>query len=214
MKIFNSFGLQTTIAPYERAFRFQNGAVDTVLNPGVHWNVPFLSSDIMLFDISDAECIYPHMDTLLATQPNLVKEHFVVADLSDTEAALVYQDGKLTDILAPGSRAYYWKGVIDVRIEIVNLLTNLRVDESVARLIGRTGKLAIRAGALKAVLGVDVQERQTGLLYESGVLLEVLTPGYHMFWNFNRKLTAKVTDSRWVLVDVAGQEIICLPLTR
>jgi len=75
-------------------------------------------------------------------------------------------------------------------------------------LIGRAGPLAVRAGALKAVLGVDVRDRQSGLLYENGVMQEVLEPGYHLFWLFNRKLTAKVIDARWVMVDVAGQEIL------
>lgn len=205
----NKFTLRTVVAPYERAFRVKDRAVIAVLEPGVYWTVPFLGSEkIEVFDITGAESEYPFMDALHAIQPELVARHFVVADLSDTEAALVYQDGRLVDILAPGTRTFYWKGMVDVQIEVIALDTQLRVDEATARVIGRTGKLAVRAGALKAILGVDVGERQLGLLYENGVLLEVLQPGYYMFWHFRRKLSAKVTDARWVLTDVSGQEIL------
>lgn len=200
--------LRTVVAPHERAFDIKNRAVQDVLGPGVYWTVPFVTSEIMVFDISEAHVDYPYMEALRITRPDLIEQHFVVADLSETQTALVYENGKLTDILAPGTRTYYWKGVTEVTLEVVDLRADYRVEDSVARLIGRAGPLAVRAGALKAVLGVDVRDRQSGLLYENGVMKEVLAPGYHLFWLFNRKLTAKVSDARWVMVEVAGQEIL------
>ena len=208
MKMKEKLFLRTIVAPHERAFEIKNRAVTDVLGPGVYWTVPFVTSDLMVFDLRDAESNYPYMDALYATQESLVDEYFVVADLSDTQAALVYLDGKLTDILAPGTRTFYWKGVSDVVVDVLDLTSEIRVTEKVARLIGRTGPLAVKAGKLKAVLGVDVKDQQIGLLYNSGVLSEVLQPGYHLFWAFNQKLSAKVSDSRWVMVDVAGQEIL------
>lgn len=208
MTIKKTLSLRTIVAPYERAFRVKDKTVQSVVGPGVYWTMPLIGGEIMVFDIANAEMRYPYMDALFATQPDMVEQHFVVADLSDTEAALVYEDGKLTDILAPGTRAFYWKGVVSVTIEVIDLHSENQVSDRVARLIGRTGDLAVKAGKLNAVLGVDVRDQQIGMLYENGVLQEVLQPGYYMFWRFNRKLTAKVTDSRWVLVDVSGQEIL------
>jgi len=208
VKIKSGLSLRTVVAPHERAFEVKNRAVQDVLGPGVYWTVPFLTSDVLVFDITKPESQYGHMEALYSTRPELVNEYFAVADLSDNEAGLVYQNGKLTDILAPGTRTFYWKGVTSVVVEVVDLTDEYRVNDKVTRLIGRTGPVAVRAGLLKAVLGVDVRDQQVGLLFENGVLAEVLEPGYHLFWQFNRKLSAKVSDARWVTVDVVGQEIL------
>jgi len=120
----------------------------------------------------------------------------------------VISPNKLVDLLGPATTAMYWKGLVDTRVDKINLQDTNTVDTGVAAVIGRTGPLARRAGELGAVLGVDVQQKQVGFLYEDGVRLSMLQPGYHLFWRFRRKLTARIMDTKMVLADVSGQEIL------
>ncbi len=201
--------LRTTVAPNERALRIRDRAVVEVLGPGVYWRLPLVGRDS--FDVHDASVArsdVAHLEVLAETRPDLVAEHFIEVDLGAGEAALVYENDKLSGIQAPGSRVFYWKPIVDVRIERVDIFDNLRVREDIARVIGRDSALARSAGVLEALLGVEVGDRQVGLLYDGGVLLEELQPGYHLFWKFGRKLSAKILHTRWIVRDLAGQEIL------
>jgi len=41
----------------------------------------------------------------------------VLADIAVSEVGLVAKNGKLEDVLAPGSRKLYWKGAVTVAVE-------------------------------------------------------------------------------------------------
>ncbi|MEM7256801.1 MAG: slipin family protein, partial [Pseudomonadota bacterium] len=44
--------------------------------------------------------------------------------------------------------------------------------------------------------------------YDNGVRVAMLEPGYYLYWKFNRKLTARVMNTRFELAEVSGQEIL------
>lgn len=200
---------KTVVAPYQRAFRMKDQTVQAVLQPGVYWTYPLWTRDeILVFSTVDQKCEYVHMDTLAATQPALLEQYFDVANLLDTQAALVYINDKLSDLLAPGTQHYYWKGLADVRIEVIDLNETLRIDNAVANLLSRNERLRRRCEVLGATISTLVGERQVGMLYENEVLLDVLQPGFHMFWKFARKMRLSTVDTRWEIVDVSGQEIL------
>lgn len=200
---------RTIIAPTERGLMIKDKAIVDILAPGVYWHLQvFGMRGIVVNSITDARCQSPLIESLAKTNPDLASRYFTVVDLSDEEIGIVYQDNKLVDLLAPASTAMYWKGLVNTRVEKVNVVTVNEVEARIARTIGRTGVLAKRAGDLGAVLGVDVQEKQVGFLYENGVRVAMLQPGYHLFWKFKRKLTAKIMDTRLILAEVSGQEIL------
>ncbi len=200
---------KTVVAPYQRAFRMKDQTVQAVLQPGVYWTYPLWNRDeIRVFSTVDQKCDYVHMDTLAATQPELVERYFDVANLLDTQAALVYINDKLSDLLAPGTQHYYWKDLADVRIEVIDLDQTLRVDSDVANLLSRNQRLRRGSELLGATISTLVGEQQVAMLYENEVLQEVLQPGFHMFWKFARKLRLNTVDTRWEIVDVSGQEIL------
>jgi len=205
----NIFANRTVVAPHQRAFRIKDKTVQAVLQPGVYWNYPLMrQGEISVFDIVDQKCLYPHMDTLAATQPALVNEHFVVADLQDTQTALVYINGKLSDLLAPGTQSYFWKAPAEVRIDVIDFNETSRVEDATANWLSRSELLRHRSKLLGATVSTLVGERQVGLLYENEILQSVLQPGFHMFWQFSRKLRLNTVDTRWEIVDVSGQEIL------
>ena len=201
--------IRTVISPTERGLMIRDKAIVDILSPGVYWHVPVLGgSRIEVVSILDAQSRYPHIETLIKTNPELAAKHFTIADLSDNEAGVVYQDNKLVDLLAPGSVVMYWKGLVDIVVNRIDTSQVVEVETQLAQAIGRTGKLAKRAAEIGAVLGVDVQQKQVGFLYESGVRMATLDPGYYLYWKFKRKLTARVMNTQMILTEVSGQEIL------
>lgn len=202
--------IRTVISPSERGLMIKDKAVVDVLAPGVYWKFQLAGfSTIEVVSIVDARSYDCMIEMLAKTNPDLANRYFTVVDLTENEIGIVYQDNKLVDFLAPGSTAMYWKGLVETRVERVNAADALvAVDANIARSIGRTGDLAKRVAQLGAVLGIDVQEKQVGFLYEDGIRVSTLKPGYYLFWKFKRKLTAKVMDTRMILADVSGQEIL------
>lgn len=200
--------IRTVISPTERGLMIRNKTIVDILAPGVYWQLPVSGGRIAVASIEDARCGDSQILSLAKTNPELAAQHFVIADLSDNEAGVVYQDNKLVDILPPGTNAMYWRGLVDTHVELVDISLVREVNSGLARTIGRVGPLARRAAELNAVLGVDVQQKQIGFVYENGVRIAVLEPGYYLYWRFNRKLTAKVLTTRMVLTEVSGQEIL------
>ena len=97
---------------------------------------------------------------------------------------------------------------VDIVVNRIDTSQVVEVETQLAQAIGRTGKLAKRAAEIGAVLGVDVQQKQVGFLYESGVRMATLDPGYYLYWKFKRKLTARVMNTQMILTEVSGQEIL------
>jgi regulator of protease activity HflC (stomatin/prohibitin superfamily) len=200
--------IRTVIAPTERGLMIKDKAIVDILEPGVYWQPPVLGNHIEVISITDARCMNTEVLALVKTNPELAARHFTVVDLSDAQVGIVYQDNKLVDMLAPGSTALYWRGLVETRVDAIDTTAVRDVDDKLARTIGRTGPMAKRAATLDAVLGVDVQQKQIGFLYENGVRVAVLAPGYYLYWKFNRKLKAKVMTTGLTVTEVAGQEIL------
>ena len=64
------------------------------------------------------------------------------------------------------------------------------------------------AGASDAISTVEVPDTSVGLLIVDGELREVLEPGLHAFWKFQRVLQIELVDRRVQTMEVAGQEIL------
>lgn len=157
--------IRTVIAPTERGLMIKNKAIVDILPPGVYWQVQWADvCDIEVVSIVTPRCEHTGIDALTKTNPALAKQHLTVVDVGNTEVGLVFEDNRLTDLLAPGARELYWNGLVEVRVEYIDLTTEYQVSRAVAQMIGRTGSLAKRAASLGALLGIDVQDKQVGFL--------------------------------------------------
>ena len=59
----------------------------------------------------------------LAQARTTLERHFQIVELSEREMGVVYKDGTLAGVLAPGKRQLYWKGPTDVRVQKVRART-------------------------------------------------------------------------------------------
>jgi len=203
---------RVVVAPHERALRFRDRGVDEVLGPGVHWTLPgalFGHSAIEVHDVEDIAFRHEHIDTLVATRPALVAEHFDVVETGATEVGVVRVGGRVRTLQRPGTRALYWKRPLDVSVQIVDVAADVVVPPELVRAFAaRGGDRDLTFAVMKGTRSVEVHEGQVGLLHVDGVMSGVVGPGVHMYWTFVRHVELVVSDTRLTLVEVTGQDIL------
>lgn len=200
---------RVTIRRNERGLLLRNGDFERVLRPGKHWLVSFVD-DLRVDVFRLEEPVFDHVVAayLLATEPQAVERDFVRVELAEDQAGLRYEDGLLVEILPPGTRRLYWRGLIDVQVEVVDLAAS---PELPAGLVPRLTQTQLRPRAvagLAGVLLVQVPESGAGILYVDGKVVRRLAPGAYGFWRFNHNVAVEVLDLRVQATEVTGQEIL------
>ena len=91
-----------------------------ILEPGVRWVVqPFASVAVQLYDTRVPEFEHPRVDELLTQARATMERHFHIVELGEREMGVVYKNGTLAGVLAPGKRQLYWKGPTEIRVQKV-----------------------------------------------------------------------------------------------
>ena len=196
------------IAQHERALVWENKMFSGVLEPGKHWLVKLFGTvEFQVYDLTLPEFEHPRVDFLVKEARSTMENHFHIVELTDSEVGLVYKNGKLASVLAPGKRQLYWKGPIEVKVEKVDFSVDLEVPERVAKLLARA-KAPLAAQASEAVIAVEVPDTSGALLIVDGQLAKVLEPGLHVFWKFQRSVKVDIMDRRVQALEVSGQDIL------
>ena len=127
-----------TIARHERGLVFRNRSFETILEPGVHWLTgPFARIDVQVYDLTVPEFEHPRIDFLVKEARAMIERHFEIVELCDREAGVVYKQGRVAGVLAPGQRQLYWKGPVDVRVERYDLAEQFELPRALAQLLVR-----------------------------------------------------------------------------
>jgi hypothetical protein len=109
-----------TIAQSERALLWRQSRFVGILEPGVRWVVqPFASIAVQLYDLRVPEFEHPRVDEMLMQARATMERHFHIVELGEREVGVVYQNGTLAGLLAPGKRQLYWKGPTEIRVQKV-----------------------------------------------------------------------------------------------
>jgi hypothetical protein len=107
-----------TIPRHERALLWKNRRFAGVLGPGVRWIVaPFAPLAVQMYDVTVPEFEHPRVDLLLSEAGATLGEYFQIVEIGEQEVGVVYKNGKLDGVLAPGKRQLYWKGPVEIRVE-------------------------------------------------------------------------------------------------
>jgi regulator of protease activity HflC (stomatin/prohibitin superfamily) len=199
---------RVTVAQHERALVWKNKTFAGVLEPGKHWLIaPMSDVQAQLYDLTVPEFEHARVDFLVKEARATMEKYFDIVELTESEAGLVYKNGKLTGVLAPGKRQLYWKGPIEVRIEKIDISQDLEVPAKVAMLLGRA-KQPLAAEASDAVSTVEVPDTSVALLIVDGKFTKLLEPGLHVFWKFQRTVKIELVDRRVQTMEVSGQDIL------
>lgn len=194
---------RVVIGDGERGLAYQNRQFERVLAAGVYRMFdPLKRIDVTVHSIANPEYAGRDADALIARLGDRLDETFVLADIGADEVGLMSKNGKLEDVLAPGSRKLYWRGLVKVEVQRVSLADNLEVDATVTRRLRQLGVLS------KVAVIAEVPAESAGLLFVDGKLARTLAPGAYAFWNFQKNVSAEVIELRVQSVEVSGQELL------
>ncbi|VWD16271.1 SPFH domain-containing protein/band 7 family protein [Burkholderia lata] len=193
----------------ERALLMNEGDFVKVLEPGV-----FKAFDpFKRLSVQTARLDAPLADAALADYlrhdaPDVLAQHFVAMDLADDEAGLRYEDDVLVEILAPGTRRLYWRGLTAHRLERVDLAQNSVLPAALVKRIAQPALRARGVAGLTGVLLAQVPAYHVGVLKIDGKIERLLDAGVAAFWRFNRDVAVELVDLRLQAIEVGGQEIL------
>lgn len=193
----------------ERALLFRKGDFVALLAPGEHYRFdPLKQLTVERFSLAQTRFEHRLASYLVRAEPALVAQHFHVVELGPSELALRYENGVLTELIAPNTRALYWKGFIEIRVERIDSTDQFEVAADVSRLLLNAGRNAAKIIGIDGVFALQVPAYHVGVLFVDGKVDRLLDPGAHAFYRFNRELRAEVVDLRLQALDVGGQEIL------
>ncbi len=203
------FGVKrVTIAQHERGLEFRNRSFKTILEPGVYRIFdPLKRTEVQVYDLSVPEFEHARVDFFVRDARPTVERYFTIVELGDREVGVVYKNGRVAGLLAPGKRHLYWRGPIEVGVEKYDIAKEFELPKELAKVLVRA-KQPLAAQVADAVTAAEVPDTSVGLLIVDGQFVKVLEPGLHAFWKFQRALKIELVDRRVQAMEVAGQEIL------
>jgi regulator of protease activity HflC (stomatin/prohibitin superfamily) len=194
---------RVVIGDGERGLVYRNRQFAGVLAPGVYrWFDPLRRVEVVVHNIARPEYAGSDADVLVAALRERLADHFVLANLGMDEVGLVLKNGKLEDVLAPGARRLYWKGLVPVEVQAVSIAQGLDVEAGVVKRLRQLGVLE------RLTVSQIVPEETAGLLFVDGKLARTLAPGAYAFWNFQKNVGVEMIELRVQSLEVTGQELL------
>lgn len=140
--------------------------------------------------------------------PELFADHLHRWETSEHQVGLIYQQGVLREIKAPGQRGAYWKTKQAISIELIDISKDFAISDALVRVLAGAREPLLSRSASIAIALSNVAEGHTGFLVVDGKTISTLEPGLHMWWKFNRVIEVKQFDLRLQNMEVNGQEIL------
>lgn len=203
------FVREFTVRKHERGLLFRNGDFERFLAPAVYrFFDPQRRLEVERFDLSEPTFEHRLLDYLVRWHPESVEDLFLRVETLAHQVAVIYRNGHPWTVVAPERRALFWKGVVHVKAELVDIATEIAVAPRIVRTIVANLQ-ARRASAFDgAVLVREIPEAHVGLLYVDGQLVRELPPGVHGFWRFGRHVSVELVDLRVKALEVGEHELL------
>lgn len=194
---------RVVIGDAERGLVYRNRRFGRVLAPGVHRLFAWRDQlEVVVHDIRKPEYAGNDADALIAALGDRLGETFVLADIGMDEVGLVSKNGRLEDVLAPGLRTLYWRGLVQVDVGKASLAGGLRVAPDVTRRLRQLGVLA------RVAVVLEVPAESAGLVFVDNTLEQVVDAGSYAFWNFRKNVAVETIELRVQAMEVSGQELL------
>ena len=198
-----------TVRKHERGILFRNGDFQRFLAPAVYrFFDPNKRIEVERFDLTQPRFEHRLLDYLVRWQPEAVEDLFVRVETGAGQVAVVYRNGHPWTWVAPERRALFWKGVVHVKAELIDIASEIAVPQRIVQAL-RADALARGTSAFESAVVVrEVPEAHAGLLFVDGRLVRELAPGVHAFWKIGRSIVIELVDLRVKALDVGEQELL------
>ena len=198
-----------TVRKHERGILFRNGDFERFLAPAVYrFFDPKKRLTVERFDLAQPAFEHRLLDYLVRWQPEAVEDLFLRVETGTGQIAVIYRNGHPWTFVAPDRRALFWKGVVHVKAELIDVATDVVVPRRLAQSY-ITERRARGSSAFDAAVFVrEVPEAHVGLLFVDGRLVQELPPGVHAFWKIGRNVSVDLVDLRVKALEVGEQELL------
>ena len=190
---------------------FKDQQFQQVLTAGTHkfwnWGAHYAIQSINITN-SINEGVGKEVLYLADIYPELFAEHLQSWETSAHQVGLIYQQGVLREIKAPGQRGAYWKTKQAINIELIDISKDFAISDNLIRVLSGAREPLLSRSASVAIALSNVAEGHTGFLVVDGKTISTLECGLHMWWKFNRVIEVKQFDLRLQNMEVNGQEIL------
>lgn len=203
------FFREFVVRKHERGILYRNGDFERFLAPAVYrFFDPRGRLSVERFDITQPAFEHRLVDYFVRWQPEAVEELFLTVETGAGQIAVIYRNGHPWTFVAPERRALFWKGVVRVKAEIIDVAANPAVPKHIA-LACLTDRQLRRGSAFDAaILLSEVPEAHVGLLYVDGQLVRELAPGVHAFWKIGRNVSVELVDQRVKALEIGAEELM------
>lgn len=190
------------IRTHERGLRFKHGQIVGLLGPGTYrlWSRLWSSTRNRIDVVSTLSQRFnvPEWESFL-TVPS-VRDALHLVELTETQRALIWIDGRLFGVFGPGRYAF-WKQPAKVEVETFDIdavrFEHPRLEQVIAHPTASTW-----------LEWVDPLNTHDVLLIRNGRVVEKLAPGRHAFWRGTGRQVIHTVDKRERIAEVSGQEIM------
>lgn len=192
-----------TVGDQERVLVAKDGRFDSILTPGTYrvFTAPGVRLEFEKFNVRDLVFRSTWTDYLVKERADVAERHFTLVETNDVQVALVYADQKLFQVLPPAKRVLFWRGLVEVTAEIVDVIAEPSIPRDKLTALERLGKESFATFSL-------VEEGKTGLLFLDNRLVRTLPPGKYGFWAVAGNPRVEIVELRRQTIEAAGQEIL------
>ena len=187
------------IHQHEIGLHFQDGEFRGLLEAGRHWFFDPLNR-VRVDIVSQRAPWLAHEKLDVIVKSGALDGKALVLDLKDYERALIWIDRRFSHIRAPGLYAY-WTTFCMVKAEIVDARTVRFTHEDLPAIIKS-------ASAQQVLETISVPAGHDGVYFRDGSYVETLPAGRYVFWKNIADVKVVPVDTRALMLDVAGQEIM------
>jgi regulator of protease activity HflC (stomatin/prohibitin superfamily) len=186
----------------ERVILIRKKRFADILAPGEYW-IFTLGRGIELerHNVKGLVVSTEWADFILRQRPALAARYFAFVETNDAQVALVYVDGRLARVIAPGNRAVFWRGEVEIAFESIDVREQPEIPQQMLAPLARLGRESLATF-------VVVDEGKRGLLHIDGRIVRELGAGTYGFWNAVTAPRVEVLELRRQTVEVSGQEIL------
>ena len=193
----------------ERAALLRDGDFERILSAGRHYFFdPLNQLSLQVWKLDAPMQDLALVDYLLQHEPKTVEENFVCMETGEDEAGLRYENKLLVEVLAPGTRRVFWKGLLTQHLETVDLREGYALAPEVAARLLQQNLRSRAVSGLAGLLVAQVPAYHMGVLRVDGKVQRLMSPGVEVFWRFNRDVQVELVDMRLQSLEVSGQEIL------
>jgi hypothetical protein len=187
------------IPDYKIGLVFRDEAFVGLLDAGRHWFFdPLRRVKVDVVSLRTPWFVHEKLDVLVKS--GVLEGRALVLDLKDYERALVWIDGRFSHVLPPGLYAY-WTAFCKVKAEVVDA-RSVRFTHADLNVIAKSAQVE------RVLEIVNVPASHTGVAFRDGNIVETLPPGRYAFWKNIAEVKVVAVDTREMILDVAGQEIM------